>query len=51
MAGYSRPLSKGELRFIKMQRRRIIVWCGVVVVLVLTALIGVLWLMSNSGPH
>jgi hypothetical protein len=51
MAGYSRPLSKSELRFIRRQKLRIIIWCGVLVCFVLAAMVGIFWLLSNSGPH
>ena len=51
MAGYSRPLSKGELRFIKRQKRRIIIWCGVVLCFVLAAMVGVLYLLASKDLH
>ena len=51
MAGYSRPFSKGELRYIRHKKMRTITWCGVVVCLALAALVGLLYLMANSGPH
>jgi len=51
MASYKRPLSKAELRFINRQKRRTVIWCGVLVGFVLAAMVGVLWLMSSRGPH
>jgi hypothetical protein len=47
MAGYSRPLSKSELRFIRRQKRRLVIWCGVVVCFVLAAMVGMFLLLAK----
>jgi hypothetical protein len=50
MAGYSRPWSKGELRYMRRQKMRTITWCGVVVCFALAAMVGVLYLLSSQKP-
>jgi len=50
MAGYSRPLSRNELRQIRRQKQRIFFWSAAAVCFVLTALVGLLYLMHNTRP-
>jgi hypothetical protein len=51
MASYKRPLSKAELRFIRRQKVRIIVWCGVLVCFVLAVMIGMFLLLARQDLH
>jgi hypothetical protein len=50
MASYRRPLSKNELRQIRLHRRRIFSVCAVAVCLVLGVLVGLLYLMHYMKP-
>ncbi|GEM_PF-1900119 len=50
MAGYRRPLSRSELRQIRRQKGRIIIWCGVAVFLALISVVGLVCLMYEMPP-
>ncbi len=45
MAGYNRPLSRGELRRLKRKRRRTILWYGVGISVILAAVVGLLYVL------
>ncbi len=46
---YRRPLSEGELRDIRRQKRRAVMFCGVAVSVVLTGMIGLLKALYEHG--
>jgi hypothetical protein len=43
--GYKRPLSRGELRRMRRERRRIITWSALVVFLALAGVAGLIYLI------
>lgn len=48
-AGYRRPFSAGELRQIRRQKRREVVACGVAVTVVLSGMVGLLYVIYEHS--
>ena len=50
VAGYQRPLSRGELRQIRRERRRVVFWTALVILLAIAGVVGLIYLL-NVFPH
>lgn len=50
MAGYKRPLSRGELRYIYRQRMRAVVWSALLVLFALAFVIAILYGLHTINP-
>jgi hypothetical protein len=51
MAGYKRPLSRSELRYIRRKRLSTFLWCAVAVLFVLAGVVGLFYLIYEFNPH
>ncbi len=47
MAGYKRPLSQGELRQIRREKKRVLFWIALVICIAIAGVVGLIYLLNE----